>query len=257
MSSETNSGQLKKWWQAFQATGDRQAREALITHYLYLVKYAVGRMLVHLPSHLEADDLVGYGLIGLIQSVEKFELVRNIRFETFAMTRVRGAILDQLRALDWMPRSLRKKAKAIEQAILSIEQLTGQSATEAQIALELGVSADELRQQLSETSFLVLSLDYLLNPYDSNSESLVAAIPDPSLLPEQLVEKQALQECLSQALKTLPEREQRLIAFYYFEGLTLKEIGKVLGVSEARVCQLHAQSIHRLKVRMHTLLNPA
>ena len=254
MATRPDAANLRAWWQAYQHEGSGEARTKLITHYLYLVKYAVGRMLVHLPAHLDPDDLIGYGMMGLIQSVEKFELARNVRFETFAMTRIRGAILDQLRAMDWMPRSLRQKAKEIEQAIARIEQETGRSADEDAIAATLGIEVDTLRQTLSETSFLVLSLDYLLNPHAEGSESLGAAIPDPGPRPEDHAETEALREALQAAIKSLPEREQKLIAFYYFEGLTMKEIGRVLQVTEARICQLHAQAIHRLRARMQVLL---
>lgn len=250
MATRPDASTLRAWWQAYQQTGSAEAREKLITHYLYLVKYAVGRMLVHLPGHLDPDDLIGYGLMGLIQSVEKFELARNVRFETFAMTRIRGAILDQLRAMDWMPRSLRQKAKEIEQAIARIEQQTGRSAEEDAIAEALGTNVETLRQTLSETSFLVLSLDYLLNPQEDGSESLGATIPDPGPRPDERAEQEALREALAEAIRSLPEREQRLISFYYFEGLTMKEIGKVLQVTEARICQLHAQAIHRLRARL-------
>lgn len=253
MATRPEASTLRAWWQAYQQEGSASAREQLITHYLYLVKYAVGRMLVHLPAHLDPDDLIGYGLMGLIQSVEKFELARNVRFETFAMTRIRGAILDQLRAMDWMPRSLRQKAKEIEQAIARIEQETGRSAEEEAIASELGTDVDTLRQTLSETSFLVLSLDYLVNPQEG-SETLGATIPDPGARPDEKAEQEALREALKKAISTLPEREQKLIAFYYFEGLTMKEIGRVLQVTEARICQLHAQAIHRLRARMQMLL---
>lgn len=253
MTSRADAATLRAWWQAYQQEGATEARQKLITHYLYLVKYAVGRMLVHLPGHLDPDDLIGYGMMGLIQSVEKFELARNVRFETFAMTRIRGAVLDQLRAMDWMPRSLRQKAKEIEQAISKIEQQTGRTAEEDAIASELGMDVETLRQTLNETSFLVLSLDYLLNPGEGN-ETLGASIPDTGMRPEEHAEQEALREALAQAIKTLPEREQKLIAFYYFEGLTMKEIGRVLQVTEARICQLHAQAIHRLRARMKLLL---
>ncbi|HEY9841301.1 MAG: FliA/WhiG family RNA polymerase sigma factor [Candidatus Sericytochromatia bacterium] len=255
MSTRADTSTLRAWWQAYQQEASAEAREKLITHYLYLVKYAVGRMLVNLPGHLDPDDLIGYGLMGLIQSVEKFELARNVRFETFAMTRIRGAILDQLRAMDWMPRSLRQKAKEIEQAIARIEQETGRSAEEGAIADELGMDVDTLRQNLSETSFLVLSLDYLLNPHEEGSESLGANIPDPGLRPDEHAEQESLRESLKNAIATLPEREQKLIAFYYFEGLTMKEIGRILQVTEARICQLHAQAIHRLRARLKVLLS--
>ncbi len=254
MATRPDASSLRAWWQTYQQEGSSDAREKLITHYLYLVKYAVGRMLVNLPGHLDPDDLIGYGLMGLIQSVEKFELARNVRFETFAMTRIRGAILDQLRAMDWMPRSLRQKAKEIEQAIQRIEQETGRSADEDSIAAELKIDVETLRQNLSETSFLVLSLDYLLNPHDEGSESFGASIPDPGMRPDERAEQEALREALKSAISTLPEREQKLIASYYFEGLTMKEIGRLLTVTEARVCQLHSQAIHRLRARMKTIL---
>lgn len=250
MATRPDAATLRAWWQAFQQAGSAEAREKLITHYLYLVKYAVGRMLVHLPAHLDPDDLIGYGLMGLIQSVEKFELARNVRFETFAMTRIRGAILDQLRAMDWMPRSLRQKAKEIELAIARIEQETGRSADEDSIAAALGIDVETLRQTLSETSFLVLSLDYLLNPHEDGSEALGTMIPDPGPRPDERAEQESLREALADAIRSLPEREQKLISFYYFEGLTMKEIGKVLQVTEARICQLHAQAIHRLRARL-------
>lgn len=255
MNKSPDASTLKQWWQAFHEGQDATARDFLIQHYLYLVKYAVGRMLIHLPNHIDADDLVGYGLMGLIQSVDKYELSRNVRFETFAMTRIRGAILDQLRAMDWMPRSLRQKAREIEKAIQEIEQRRGQSADEASIAQALNLDVAELRQLLSETSFLVLSLDYLLNPHDQDSISLGDTLADPRPQPAETLEKEAVKQALQEAIASLPKREATLVTLYYFEGLTMKEIGQVLGVTEARICQLHAQSIHRLRARMQKLLD--
>lgn len=248
--------ELAKVWRAYLEQGSAEARDHLIHHYLYLVRYAVSRMLVQLPSHLDGEDLIGYGLLGLIQSLEKFDPKRKVRFETYAMTRIRGAILDELRAMDWMPRSLRRKAKEVEQAIQTLENRTGQPAQEEALAAELGISPEALQQILTETSYLVVSLDYLLSP-DSHLKNWEENLPDAREAsdPTQRVEKEALQQALQQALKSLPEREQKLITLYYFEGLTMKEIGRLLELTEARICQLHAQSIHRLKARMQTLLN--
>ena len=254
MSTHIETSLIRSWWQSYQEAADQDSRQKLITHYLYLVKYAVGRMLVNLPKHLDPDDLIGYGLMGLIQSVEKFELARNVRFETFAMIRIRGAILDQLRAMDWMPRSLRQKAKEVEQAIARIEQATGRTADEESIARELGIDLETLHHTLSETSFLVLSLDYLLNPHDDGSDSFGDLIADSRMRPDEQLEQEAVRQALKESIEYLPEREKKLISFYYFEGLTMKEIGKVLEVTEARVCQLHSQAIHRLRARLKLIL---
>lgn len=247
---------LNQIWQAYLQEGSAQARERLIHHYLYLVRYAVSRLLLQLPEHLDQEDLIGYGLLGLIQSLDKFDPARKVRFETYAMTRIRGAILDALRSMDWMPRALRRKAKEIEQAIQAIECRTGQPAQEEEVAAELGISLETLQQRLSETSYLVVSLDYLLSP-ESHLKNWEENLPDlrPASDPTQRLEKEALQQALQQALESLPEREQQLITLYYFEGLTMKEIGQLLNLTEARICQLHAQSIHRLKARMQVLLN--
>ena len=246
---------IAECWDAYLQRGQAEARDRLIQHYLYLVRYAVSRMLVQLPPHLDSDDLIGYGLLGLIQSIEKFDPARKVRFETYAMTRIRGAILDELRAMDWMPRSLRRKARELEQAMQAIEHRTGRPAREEELSVELGLTPEELQKMLCETSYLLVSLDYLLSP-DSHARNWEESLPDTreSHDPLAQVEKQALQEALRQALASLPEREQKLVALYYFEGLTMKEIGKVLELTEARICQLHAQSIHRLKARMQTLL---
>lgn len=241
---------LASHWKHYLEDQDKSAREALLAHYVYLVKYAVGRMMIRLPAHVDGDDLIGYGLLGLIQSLDKFDAQRNVKFETFAMTRIRGAILDSLRAQDWMPRSLRQKAKAIEKAMQRIEAEKGRPAEECEIAAHLGISLETLHEQLADTSFLVVSLDYVLRP-DQESHREIAGDDSPSSRLEEEAVKQALQQSLGQ----LPERERKLVSFYYFEGLTMKEIGKILGVSEARVCQLHSQALHRLRSRMNTLLS--
>jgi RNA polymerase sigma factor for flagellar operon FliA len=249
---KASSAQLGAWWDAWQLQGDRSAREQLLLHYLYLVKYAVGRMLVTLPPHLDGDDLIGYGLMGLIQSLEKYDRDRKVKFETFAMTRIRGAILDELRAQDWMPRSLRRKAREIEQAIHGIEQHKGSPATEAEIAAALAISPQELQNVLSDTAYLVVSLDYLLSA-DSSTLGTLDIPDDLSHTAAERLQGEAVQQALQAAIQGLPEREQRLVSLYYYEGLTMKEIGRVLQVTEARVCQLHAQSVLRLRARMQSL----
>ncbi|PIQ28606.1 FliA/WhiG family RNA polymerase sigma factor [bacterium (Candidatus Blackallbacteria) CG17_big_fil_post_rev_8_21_14_2_50_48_46] len=242
-------------WEAYLKQGQADARDRLIRHYLYLVRYAVSRMLVQLPTHLDSDDLIGYGLLGLIQSVEKFDPERKVRFETYAMTRIRGAILDELRAMDWMPRSLRRKAREVEKAIHRIENRTGKPAQEEDLALELGIELKQLHQILNDTSYLVVSLDYLLSA-GSHLKNWEESLPDTraSSDPTREIDRQAMQEALQEALRSLPEREQKLVSLYYFEGLTMKEIGQVLELTEARICQIHAQAVHRLKARMHDLL---
>jgi len=251
---KSSLAQLSAWWDAWQLHGDRSAREQLLLHYLYLVKYAVGRMLVTLPPHLDGDDLIGYGLMGLIQSLEKYDRARKVKFETFAMTRIRGAILDELRAQDWMPRSLRRKARENEQAIQAIEQRKGGLATEAEIAETLSMTPQELQTALGDTAYLVVSLDYLLSA-DSSTLGTLDIPDDVSHTAAERLQGEAVQQALQAAIQSLPEREQRLITLYYYDGLTMKEIGRILQVTEARVCQLHAQSVLRLRARMQSLLN--
>lgn len=244
--------ELDKAWADYLDSKAPKAREKLIVHYLYLVKYAVHRMMVNLPSNLDKHDLMSYGMIGLIQSLDKFDTSRNTKFETFAMTRVRGAILDELRAQDWMPRSLRKKAKDIEKAIKRIELKKGKAASEDEIAQEMNISIKELRKSLSDTSFLVLSLDYLISRDSQQGATLEDTIPDDlDQTPSVLVQEQAKKEALIEALQWLPERERLLITLYYYEGLTMKEIGRILEVTEARVCQLHSQAVHRMRTKLH------
>lgn len=250
-SSKLSTEELHQLWELYQQQQDVDAREKLIIHYAYLVKYAVSRLMINLPNNLDYDDLLSYGMIGLIQSLDKFDMARNIKFETFAMSRIRGAILDELRAQDWMPRSLRKKAKDIERAIKKVEDEHGQSATEQQIADTLQISVEELHHSLSETSFLVLSLDYILSQDSQQGATLEDTIADDrDKTPAELLEVKSLQEALIKALEGLPERERLLITLYYYEGLTMKEIGRILGVTEARVCQLHSQAIHRMRSRL-------
>ena len=247
-----SESELAKLWQDFQDNDDALAREKLIIHYAYLVKYVVHRLMVTLPATIDNDDLMGYGIMGLIQSVEKFNLARGIKFETFSMPRIRGAIIDELRAQDWLPRSLRQKAKNIEKTISKLEGELGRAPNEDEIAASLNIGTNELQQILSETSFLVLSLDYLLSPEAGDKSISIAdtIADDDRKTPYMIYESKDMRTGLQNAITNLPEREKLLITLYYYEGLTMKEIGKVMTITEARVCQLHTQAILRMKSRL-------
>lgn len=249
--SETSQSQaqLAGAWQQYFATRDRAARQTLILHYSPLVNYTVGRMLVGLPPTVERDDLVGYGTIGLMQALEKYDPSHQTRFETFAMLRIRGAIIDSLRQQDWMPRPLRQQSKQVERAMAELETRLGRSATEAELAKELGMTQADLRKLLASTNHQLTSLeDCLAGGEGSPLEERLAS--DEASSPYALCETGERVDQLAQALDRLPERERLLLSLYYFEELTMKEIAHILGVSEPRICQLHSQAIKRLRAGM-------
>jgi len=240
-------------WEQYKASGSEALRERLILHYSPLVKYVAGRISVGLPPNVDSADCVSFGLFGLIDAIEKFEPQRGVAFEPYAVNRIRGAILDELRALDWIPRSVRAKARAIERAYGEAQTRLGRTPTEADIAGELGVPLEQLHEHFGQLSALnVLALDELLAGDErpdriSLGETLAdLAAPDPAAV----YELQETRRVLAEALSGLAEREQLLVRLYYFDGFTLAEIGAVLGVSESRVCQLHAKAVLALRARL-------
>lgn len=242
-------------WGRYKLHKDFQAREQLILEYASLVKYVAGRLAISLPPNVPQDDLISYGIFGLIDAIEKFELERNIKFETYAIARIRGAIWDGLRSMDWVPYSVRQKAKELEQTYARLEHQLGRAATDEEVCKALNLTQQQFSHLLMETSFSsFLSLDDLWNIdkdssggsvriietiQDQNAEDPVAAV----MFGEQ-------KRVLTDAINKLPEREKLVIALYYYEGLTLKEIGKVLGVSESRISQMHTKAILRLRGRL-------
>lgn len=239
-------------WQLFKHSGDAQAKEVLIVAYAPLVKYVVGRLAIGLPSYVDADDLYSYGIFGLLDAIERFEPERNIKFETYALTRIRGAIWDGVRSSDWVPRSVRQKARELERTFLSVEQRLGRAASDAEMADELGLTHLEYGGLLSEVNAAtMLSLDETLRADGESSIRLGETIVDlgaPS--PDAGVLMADEHGELASAILQLPERERLVLTFYYYEGLTLKEIGAVLGVSESRICQLHTKAISRLRAKL-------
>jgi RNA polymerase sigma factor FliA len=248
---------LRALWRDFKSSGDSRLRERLILHYSPLVKYVAGRVGVGMPSNLDPADFVSYGIFGLIDAIERYEPERSIKFETYAINRIRGAIIDELRALDWIPRSVRQKARAIEQASADLEHRLGRSPNEAEIADEIGMSLAELRQTFSRLSLAnVLALDELLSAGAEDGEriSLVETLEDDAAQdPVEAYETRETRSLLARAINTLPEREKTVVTLYYFEGMTLGEIGGVLGVTESRVCQIHAKAVLTLRTRLAEL----
>jgi RNA polymerase sigma factor for flagellar operon FliA len=241
-------------WRRYKATGDEVLRERLILHYSPLVKYVAARVGVGLPPNVEVSDCFSYGMFGLLDAIDKFDLGRGIPFELYAMRRIRGAILDELRALDWIPRSVRAKARAVERAYAALESRLHRTPTEAELADELAVSLADLHQIFSELSLVnVLALDELLGATGDGpgaptlGETLEDAAADD---PVAVVESQEMRLLLAGAITSLPEREQTVITLYYFEGLTLAEIGRVLGVSESRVSQIHTKAMLALRAKL-------
>jgi len=246
------AGDLDALWRDFKATGDPAKRDALIVHYSPLVKYVAGRVGVGLPQNVEQADLVSYGIFGLIDAIEKFDLDRGYKFETYAISRVKGAIIDELRSMDWVPRSVRAKARAIERAYAKLESEHHAAPSDADLAQELGMSDGQLQQTLGQISFIgVVALDEMLAGGErGESVTLGDTVADAGPGPVATYEVEEVRQILARAINDMPEREKIVLTLYYYEGLTLAEIGKVLGVTESRVCQIHTKSILQLRGRL-------
>ena len=245
------ASEVSTLWRRFKVSKDSKTRDSLITHYAYLVKITSGRVVTSLPPNLERDDLISVGVVGLIKAIDQFDPGRQVKFETYAIALIRGAILEMLREEDWVPRSIRDNVKNLEKVYHRLEVALGRPATEEEVAADLGVTVDELQQTLVNTSRAsVLSLDdVLLGSGGDAGESLHLAdvLSDESSNTTTIVEHAERKRILAAGIDRLPDRERLVIALYYYEGLTFKEIGKVLGVSESRVYQLHTQAVLRIR----------
>ncbi len=225
---------------------DKHARDEIIVQYIYLVRYAVGRVKVSLPATISIEDIAGYGVEGLINAVERFSPQKNTRFETYALIRIRGAIIDKIRAQDFLPRSIRKKIKEIKQASEILKQELGRTPTSSEIANYLDMDPEKVNQIISED--ITITSIYEKRGTSDDSMEIIDTIEDSTKLnPQERMEEQNIKTDLQKALQRLPERERVLMVLYYQENMTMKEIGETLGMSESRVCQLHAQAIMKLK----------
>jgi RNA polymerase sigma factor for flagellar operon FliA len=240
-------------WREFRRTKDKGLRDRLILTYAPLVKYVAGRLGSGLPAHVDEGDLVSYGLLGLIGAIERYDPGRDIKFETYAIARIKGAIIDELRALDWVPRSVRSRAREIERAIGELEAKLGIAPTDEQIADKIGITVEELEDSLTDISrSSIAALDELWSVSgDGDQVSLMDTLEDTSgPRPAEALDETEMREALADAIARLPEREKLVVTLYYYEELTLREIGEVLGVTESRVSQLHTKAILRLKARL-------
>ncbi len=246
--------ELRELWRRYKATADEKARERLVVAYSPLVKYVSGRMASGLPAHVEEADLISYGLVGLIGAIQRFEPERDIKFETYAITRIKGAIIDELRSLDWVPRSVRSRAREIERANSKLEHSLQRAPSDEEMAMELDMSVDEFQEALLQISnSTVAALDELWTVSDASGDqvSLLDTLQDPAALdPAQVMDATDMKDRVADAIARLPEREKLVVALYYYENLTLREIGEVLGVTESRVSQLHTKAVLRLRGRL-------
>ena len=242
--------ELAKLWHGFKGSRSPDARERLILHYAPLVKYVASRVAVGLPASVEQSDLVSYGMFGLIDALQKFEPGRGNKFETYAIPRIKGAIIDELRAMDWVPRSVRFKAREIDKAHQDLESMLKRQPSEHEMAERLGMTRRELHDVVTQISFVsVLALDEMVSVGADRGEqvSLLDTLADKNLDPTSGVEGQETRGLLAAAINSLSEREKIVVTLYYFEGLTLAEIGEILGVTESRVCQIHTKAVGGLR----------
>jgi RNA polymerase sigma factor for flagellar operon FliA len=246
--------ELHELWRRYKASDDERARERLVVAYSPLVKYVAGRMGSGLPAHVEEADLISYGLGGLISAIKRFDLSREIKFETYAITRIRGAIIDELRTLDWVPRSVRARAREFERTNMKLEARFQRAPSDEEMAAELGISNDDFQEGLLQISnSTIIALDELWSVSDASGDqfSLLDTLPDRRAPdPQQLVDQSELRDRIADAIAALPEREKLVVALYYYESLTLREIGEVLGVTESRVSQLHTKAVLRLRSKL-------
>lgn len=241
--------QRKRLWDEYSRTKSQLVREKIILEYAPLVKLVAGRLSMYLGYNVEYDDLVGYGVFGLIDAIDKFDSAKAVKFETYASLRIRGAILDQIRKMDWIPRTIRQKQKRIDAAMKEIETEKGRAATDEEIAEKLGITSDDYQEWQSQMKVTnVVSLNEFIEqgtevPVDSHYNAHIDG-------PEEVLEKDELKRMLAQALETLTEKEKKVILLYYYEDLTLKEISNILEVSESRISQLHTRALQKMKGRL-------
>lgn len=240
-------------WIEFKKTKSPQLRDKFIRQYMPLVKYVAGKVSVGMPGSVDFDDLVGYGQFGLLDAINKFDPDKNVKFKTYAVTRIRGAIFDELRTLDWVPRSVRQKSREIEDTIVQLESKLGRPASDSEVAGAMGLSEDEYHQtilKVSGTSVLSLN-DVWYSGEDSEHVSIGDCIESPSSLnPDVIVEREEIRRVIIEAINELPEKEKMVLVLYYHEDMTFKEIGQVLEVSESRVSQLHTKANLRLRAKL-------
>jgi RNA polymerase sigma factor for flagellar operon FliA len=237
-------------WEAYHRDPGRPTRDPLIVHYSPLVKYVAGRVGIGLPANVEQADLVSYGIFGLIDAIEKFDPSRGFKFETYAIARIKGAILDELRSIDWVPRSVRAKGRSVERAFSKLEAQLKRSPTEQELAAELDMTETQLQTVLGQLSLTgMAALDEMLGDR-GDATTLGDTIPDKGDGPGALLERVELREQLAEAIERMPEREKIVLTLYYFENLTLAQIGEVLGVTESRVSQIHTKAVLQLRSRL-------
>jgi RNA polymerase sigma factor for flagellar operon FliA len=241
-------------WREYKAAPTPESREKLILHYSPLVKYVAGRVSSGLPPSVEFADLVSYGIFGLLDAIDKYDPDRGIKFETYAIARVKGAIIDELRADDWVPRSIRFKAREIERAYMALEGELRRIPTDEEVAEKLGISVDEYLGLLNKLSVMSLvALDELWTVSGDRLDKITLADMVEDVKgkdPSQTFELEEMKDIIADAINRLPERERMVVALYYYEGLNMREIGEVLGVTESRVCQMHTKAILRLRARL-------
>ena len=241
-------------WAAYKGTRDGRARETLVLKHAPLVKYVAGRLAMGLPAHIDVDDLIGYGILGLMDAIDKYDPRRGVKFETYAIARIRGSMIDGLRALDWIPTSVRQKAKEMERLYQELERRLGRPATDQEMAEAMGITPEEFQKRLSHLNGF--SLVYLEDVWFGTTESeegfrAIDVIPDPEGRdPADMVEIEEIKGELAEAIERLPEKERLVISLYYYEGLTVKEIARVMGVTSSRVSQLHTKAVLRLRGRL-------
>ncbi|HWD56506.1 MAG TPA: FliA/WhiG family RNA polymerase sigma factor [Acidimicrobiales bacterium] len=243
---------INRLWSEFKETGERTVRNELIEYYSPFVRYIAGRVMAGLPRHFDEDDLTSYGIIGLIDAIERFEPDRNLRFETYAIPRIKGAIIDELRSIDWVPRSVRSKARAVEQAVTDLEATLRRTPTESEVATELEMTSADFHAALRKISSAgMIALDEILRGGDrADRSTLGESLPDRASGPMDTFEAKESKQALTDALEGMPERERTVLTMYYYGGLTLTEIGTILGVTESRVCQIHTKALRHLRSKL-------
>jgi len=243
---------LERLWAEYKDAGAREVRDQLIVHYSPLVKYVAGRVATGLPQNVDQADLVSYGIFGLIDAIEKFDLERGFKFETYAIARIKGNILDELRSIDWVPRSVRAKARAMEKAYSKLEGELHRTPSDSELADELDLTEVQLQTTLGQISFTgLVALDEMLSGGDrGDATTLGDTLADGGVGPVAAYEVEEMRHILADAINRLPDREKTVLTLYYYEGLTLAEIGSILGVTESRICQIHTKAVIQLRARI-------